>query len=71
MLDIDRISVIPTSHPDLFWLGDYRKCLAQGDQVIRRYLDRAAESGDETFVIDTTIFAEHFLQTHPRASTLR
>ncbi|ACQ81957.1 glycoside hydrolase family 38 [Beutenbergia cavernae DSM 12333] len=70
MLDIDRISVIPTSHLDLFWLGDYRNCLARGDDLIRRYLDRAEESGDETFVVDTAIFAEHFLRTHPHYEPL-
>ncbi|MFD6175519.1 MULTISPECIES: glycoside hydrolase family 38 N-terminal domain-containing protein [unclassified Isoptericola] len=70
MLDIDRISIIPTSHLDLFWLGDYRNCLTRGDALIRRYLDRAEESGDETFVIDTAIFAEHFLRTHPHYEPL-
>ncbi|MFI7066703.1 hypothetical protein ACIBL3_37290 [Kribbella sp. NPDC050124] len=58
------IAIIPTSHLDLFWLGDYRNCLRRGDQVIASYLDRAVTS-DETFVIDTAIFAEHFLTTHP------
>ncbi|QOR70834.1 hypothetical protein IM660_00480 [Ruania alkalisoli] len=69
-MDIDRISIIPTSHLDLFWLGDYRNCLSRGDELIRRYLDRADESGDETFVIDTAIFAEHFLRTHPHYEPL-
>ena len=59
------VAVIPSSHLDLFWLGDYRNCLRRGDDIIRSYLDRAVESGDETFVIDTAIFAEHFLAEHP------
>ncbi|MGW5188068.1 glycoside hydrolase family 38 N-terminal domain-containing protein [Kribbella sp. NPDC004138] len=59
------VAIIPTSHLDLFWLGDYRNCLRRGDEVIRSYLDRAIESGDETFVIDTAIFAEHFLAENP------
>lgn len=59
------VAIIPSSHLDLFWLGDYRNCLRRGDDVIRSYLDRAVESGDETFVIDTAIFAEHFLREHP------
>lgn len=70
MRDISRISIIPTSHLDLFWLGDYRNCLSRGDGLIRRYLDRADESGNETFVIDTAIFAEHFLMTHPHYEPL-
>lgn len=59
------VAIIPSSHLDLFWLGDYRNCLRRGDDVIRSYVDRAVESGDETFVIDTAIFAEHFLAQHP------
>ncbi|WP_223692079.1 glycoside hydrolase family 38 N-terminal domain-containing protein [Leifsonia poae] len=59
------VAIIPSSHLDLFWLGDYRNCLRRGDDVIRSYVDRAVESGDETFVIDTAIFAEHFLAEHP------
>lgn len=60
-----NVAIVPTSHLDLFWLGDYRTCLERGDEIIRAYLDRCIESGDETFVIDTTIFAEHFLDHHP------
>lgn len=29
MRDITRIVIIPTSHLDLFWLGDYRNCLVE------------------------------------------
>ena len=61
-----NVVIIPTSHLDLFWLGDYRNCLERGEEVIRDYLDRAIESGDETFVIDTTIFAEYFLAQNPQ-----
>lgn len=59
------VVIIPTSHLDLFWLGDYRNCLRRGDKIIREYLDRCVESGDETFVIDTVIFAEHFINNNP------
>lgn len=59
------VAIIPTSHLDLFWLGDYRNCLRRGDELIRAYIDRAVESKDETFVIDTAIFAEHFLAKNP------
>lgn len=66
MTSAHSVAIIPTSHLDLFWLGDYRNCLRRGDQVIRSYLDRAIETGDETFVIDTAIFAEHFLRENPQ-----
>lgn len=60
------VGFIPSSHLDLFWLGDYRNCLRRGDEVIESYLDRLDASADETFVIDTAIFAEHYLRTHPQ-----
>lgn len=66
MTSAHSVAIIPTSHLDLFWLGDYRNCLRRGDEVIRSYLDRAIETGDETFVIDTAIFAEHFLRENPQ-----
>lgn len=60
-----RVAIMPSSHLDLFWLGDYRNCLRRGEEIMRSYIDRAVESGDETFVIDTAIFAEHFLRENP------
>ncbi len=60
-----RVAIIPTSHLDLFWLGDYRNCLRRGDDLIRQYLDRCRENSDETFVIDTVIFAQHFVENNP------
>ena len=60
-----EIVMIPSSHLDLFWLGDYRNCLRRGNEVIASYLDRMERYPDETFVIDTAIFAEHFLRTRP------
>ena len=59
------ILVMPSSHLDLFWLGDYRNCLRRGNEVIASYLDRMKRFPDETFVIDTVIFAEHFMRTRP------
>lgn len=61
----ERIAFVPGSHLDLFWLGDYRSCLRRGADVIASYLDRCLEAGDETFVIDTVIFVEYFLNAHP------
>lgn len=60
-----RVSLIPTSHLDLFWLGDYRRCLSRGDEVLGHYIDRCLQHPDETFQIDTVIFLEHFLDSHP------
>jgi len=60
-----RVAVIPGSHLDLFWLGDYRNCLRRGDDLIRQYLARCRDTADETFVIDTVIFAQHFVENNP------
>lgn len=60
-----HIAIIPSSHLDLFWLGDYRSCLTRGDYVLRSYIDRCLAAPDETFLVDTVVFAEHFLRSHP------
>ena len=59
------IAYIPTSHLDLFWLGSYKSCLARGVDVIRQYVDRCLESPEETFLIETAVFAEEFLRRYP------
>lgn len=59
------IAYIPSSHLDLFWLGSYRTCLDRGAQLIRAYLDRCLTSTEETFFIETVVFADYFLQRHP------
>ncbi len=59
------IGYVPTSHLDLFWLGDYKTCLERGAFVIKQYLDRCLETEDETFLLETTVFADYFLRKHP------
>ena len=59
------IGYIPTSHLDLFWLGNYKSCLARGVEVIRQYVDRCLETEDETFLLETAVFAEEFLRRYP------
>ena len=59
------IGYIPTSHLDLFWLGNYKSCLARGVEVIRQYVDRCLETKDETFLLETAVFAEEFLRRYP------
>ena len=59
------IGYIPTSHLDLFWLGSYKSCLARGVDVIKQYVDRCLESPEETFLIETAVFAEEFLRRYP------
>ena len=58
------ILYLPISHLDLFWLGSDKTCLARGAEVIKEYLDRCLTT-DETFLIDTTVFAADFLERHP------
>lgn len=60
-----RVVYVPGSHLDLYWLGSYLTCLARGDTIIRGYLDRCLQHPDETFAIETVVFVEHFLTTHP------
>jgi len=56
---------VPSSHLDLFWLGSYKSCLARGAHVIKTYLDRCLATPDETFLLETTVFADYFLHKHP------
>ncbi len=56
---------VPGSHLDLYWLGSYLTCLARGDTIIQGYLDRCLQHPDETFAIETVVFVDHFLTTHP------
>jgi alpha-mannosidase len=60
-----RVVYIPGSHLDLYWLGSYLTCLDRGDTIIKAYLDRCLQHPEETFAIETVVFAEHFLTTHP------
>jgi hypothetical protein len=59
------IEYIPSSHLDLFWLGSFRTCLERGAEVIKGYLDRCLEAEEETFLLETVVFAEYFLERHP------
>lgn len=59
------IAYIPSSHLDLFWLGNYKQCLDRGADLIKGYLDRCAQTPDETFVIESAIFAQEFLRKYP------
>lgn len=67
------IAYLPSSHLDLFWLGNYKTCLERGAEIIRQYVERCAEASDETFLLDTVVFADYFLERHPelRATFLR
>ncbi len=68
-----KIVYIPSSHLDLYWLGNYKTCLERGAEVIRGYLDRCLATPDETFLLETVVFAEYFLEKHPeyRPAVLR
>lgn len=67
------IAYIPSSHLDLFWLGNYKTCLERGASLIKDYLDRCLETPDETFLLETVVFGEYFLQKYPeyRANFLK
>jgi alpha-mannosidase len=56
---------IPRSHLDLFWLGNYKTCLDRGLEIIQQYIDRCRETSNETFLLDTVVFAEYFWQQRP------
>ncbi len=56
---------IPSSHLDLYWLGSYRTCLDRGAAVIKDYLDRCLANPEETFLIETVVFTEYFLDRYP------
>ena len=59
------IAYIPSSHLDLFWLGNYKTCLERGSAIIKQHLDRCLTTGDETFLLETVVFAEDFLRRYP------
>lgn len=56
---------VPSSHLDLFWLGNYNTTLERGAHVIKSYLDRCLSTADETFLLETTVFADYFLHKYP------
>ena len=56
---------LPSSHLDLFWLGNYKTCLERGAEIIRQYVERCIAASDETFLVDTVVFAEYFLARYP------
>ncbi len=53
------------SHLDLFWMGAARDCLDRGSEIIKTALDLCRAHADYRFYIETTVFAEHFLEQHP------
>jgi hypothetical protein len=56
---------LPSSHLDLFWLGNYKTCLERGAEILRQYVERCQAAPDETFLVDTVVFAEYFLNRYP------
>lgn len=60
-----HIAYIPSSHLDLFWLGNYKTCLDRGAEIIKQYVDRCVATEDETFLIESVVFAAHFLARFP------
>jgi len=60
-----NIAYVPSSHLDLYWLGSYQTCLERGATLIRAYLDRCLANPDETFLLETVVFADYFLQRYP------
>ena len=59
------IAYIPVSHLDLFWLGTHKTCLERGTALIRQYVDRCCSTPDETFLLETVVFAQEFLRRYP------
>lgn len=65
MMNKLTLAVTPSSHLDLFWLGNYKTCLERGAHIIRQYIERCLEHPDETFFIETTVFTDYFCRRHP------
>lgn len=53
------------SHLDLFWMGTSDECLQKGAEIIHRALSLCKEHEEYCFYIETTVFAEYFLQKFP------
>lgn len=56
---------IHESHLDLFWLGSYQTCMERGNHIIKQFIDRCREYDDETYLLETVIFLQHFLRKNP------
>lgn len=63
-----RFTYMYQSHLDLFWLGSFHTCLEQGNRVIKQYVDRCREHEDETYLIESVVFLQHFLNCYPEYS---
>lgn len=59
-------AVIPSSHLDLYWLGSYKTCLERGAEVIREFIERCLAESQETFFLETVVFAQYFLEKYPQ-----
>ena len=53
------------SHLDLFWMGNMRDCLDKGCQIINRAIELCDAYTEYCFYIETTVFAEYFLENFP------
>ena len=53
---------IHESHLDLFWLGSYQTCLERGNHILKQFIDRCKEFKDESFLLETVVFLQHFLK---------
>ncbi len=57
------------SHLDLFWMGATRDCLDRGAEIMAEVIDLCKIHDSYCFYIESTVFAEYFLEKHPEWKT--
>src|SRR5689334_4609486 len=60
-----QLRYVPASHLDLFWLGTHFSCLQRGAELTKDYLDACLADAQQTYLIETPVFAEYFLACYP------
>jgi alpha-mannosidase len=60
-----KIHIVPFSHLDLFWAGSREECLSRGVHIIKTALDLLEKYPEYHFMIESTSFLEHYLDSFP------
>ena len=60
-----NIYIVPFAHLDLFWAGTREECLSRGTKIISQALDLLEKHPDYRFMVESTSFAEAFLDAYP------
>lgn len=65
-----NIYIIPFAHLDLFWAGTRAECLSRGAKILSVALDLLERHPDYRFMVESTSFAEAFLDAYPEKKEL-